>query len=333
MGFKTAKWFTPEELGEEDLPEQLKPTWDREAAVMRGKRERELVKHRLYSEGEIELGDKLDKCGLPMPLVCVCCGNENSVETACKKRWCPACAWQIQRKRIDRFKGAVELMRWPAFLTLTQQNSPDPETIRDLRDAWGRMRRRKIFVDKILGGVAAIEVTTAEDGYHPHLHAIIDCEWLAVHTPAPTFRDSHDVFVQKCEMAQQELSSVWASVLGQERAICWIVRMRNLEKLRYSLKYAVKGSDLVESKQPIGPLLRCLEKTRCISAFGNLHGRTAEMEAEERPARVCSGCGNEKSFLPVAVIYSMKRMDPAEMVCRIPVTLGAEHKPLKLWQP
>ncbi len=222
-------------------------------------------------------------------------------------------------------------MRWPAFLTLTQQNSPDPETVRDLRKAWSRMRRRKVFENQILGGVAAIEVTNEGDGWHPHLHAIIDCEWLSVTTPAPTGRDSHDVFVQKCEHAQAELSSVWASVLKQKEAICWIVRMRNLDKLRYSLKYAVKGSSLVNSPDRIGPLLRCLEKTRCISAFGNLHGRTREMDADERPVTVCAQCGTEKSFLPVSVIEAITRRDPAEIVAQIPVTMGAEFKPFRKW--
>jgi len=331
MGFKTSAWFTEAELQDEELPEELRPEWSKSDAVARGELERGLVMERLYSEGEMDLGNALADCGQPFPLVCVCCGEEREGHTACRKRWCPACSWQIQRRRIDRFKGAVELMEWPAFLTLTQANSPDPETIRELRKAWGKMRRRKMFEGQIKGGVAAIEVTNEGEGWHPHLHAIIDCEWLAVHTPAPSRRDSHDVFVQKCEHAQAELSSVWASVVKQDTAICWIERMRNLDKLRYSLKYAVKGSNLISSPDPIGPLLRCLEKTRCISAFGNLHGRTSEMDADERPVTVCGQCGTEKSYLPVSVIEAITRRDPAEIVASVPVTIGANYKPFARW--
>jgi hypothetical protein len=190
------------------------------------------------------------------------------------------------------------------------------------------MRRRKIFEGQVRGGVAAIEVTNGGDGWHPHLHAIIDCEWLSVTVPAPRRNDSHDVFVQKCEMAQEELSRIWASVLGQDQAICWIVRMRNLDKLRYSLKYACKGSDLADSPDAIGPLIRVLDKSRLISAFGNLHGRTAEMEPEQRPVALCGECGNESSFLPQHVIDSLARRDPAEILASLPIHPSDLPKPL-----
>jgi hypothetical protein len=322
VAFKTSAWFQVDELDDTPAPPELLPGFDREAATARGKLEREQVKFRLYGEGANDLGNTLANCGLPLPLVCVCCGNDRAVETSCRKRWCPACQWQIQRKRIDRFSGAVSLMKWPAFLTLTQTNDPDPEKIRDLRQAWSRMRRRKIFVDKILGGVAAIEVTNHGNGWHPHLHAIIDCEWLSVHTPAPTWRDSHDVFVQKCEHAQNELSSVWAGVLGQPEAIVWVTRMKDLDRLRYSLKYACKGSDLVKSPDPIAPLIRVLDRSRLVSAFGNLHGRTSEMELDEHPVHCCQLCGNEKSFLPLDVVQRMARVEPD----RILPTVGVRQR-------
>lgn len=328
MAFKTSAWFTPEELEDEGPPEELRPAWDRDAAVERGKRERELLKHRLWDEGDCDLGNKLADCGLPLPLVCTCCGNDKSVETACRKRWCPACAWGIQRKRIDRFAGAIKLMKWPAMMTLTQSSSPDPETIRDLRKAFGRFRRRKIFEGKVRGGVSAIEITKGDLGYHPHVHAIIDCEWLSVHTPAPVWNDSFDVRSQKMEHAQHELSSMWADTLGQEHAITWITRMKNLDRLRYALKYAVKGSDLVEMPGRVGELLRVLDRTRCISAFGNLHGRTSEMDSDERPAKACLVCGNEKSFLPVDVVASIVRRDDVEMRMAVPISLTNGFTPL-----
>lgn len=310
MAFKTAEWFRPGELDSLDSPEELRPGFDKVAATAARCRERELIKHRLYSEGAADLGNHLANCGLPMPLVCVCCGNDRAVETACRRRWCPACAWKLQAKRLDRYAGAVRLMARPAFLTLTVENSPDPDSIRQLRNAWSRMRRRKLIAEKVAGGVAAVEVTNQGNGWHPHLHAIIDCDWLSIHVPAPTWTDSQGVYDQKCEMAQAELSSVWAGVVKQSEAVVWISRMKDLTRLIYSLKYCVKGSDLVESPDAIAPMIRVLDKSRLVSAFGNLHGRTREMDADERPVMVCESCGHERSYLPVEIVERMARTDP-----------------------
>lgn len=267
----------------------------------RGIREREGLKERLLREGATDLAMKLDKCGEPLRLVCCHCGGRKQVAIACKRRWCPSCAWLVQWDRLSRFKVAADCMQWPLFVTLTVENSEDPECIRELRACWSKMRRRKLIADKVKGGVSTIEVTNTGNGWHPHLHILCDCEWLAVHTPKPRWGDSEAVKKQKYMHAADELGRIWAHVTKQEIAIVKAIRKPPGDVLRYAMKYAVKGSDLIESPDPIAPLIRVMSRSRMVSAFGSLHGNIPSDPEDERPAVACECCGEIKSFVPEAV--------------------------------
>lgn len=327
MAFATDLW----------TPDRRAETGDDDAAINYiaglkkdgGKRieEREKIRHRLEAEGEFDLAEKLANCGLPIEMVCAHCGEHGEVETHCKRRWCPACAWLVQRKRLERYSGAVKLMRYPAFLTLTIANSPDPESVRKLRKDWAKMRRRKIIAGKVSGGIAAIEVTNKGKGWHPHLHAIIDSKWLAVSTPEPHWTDTPEDYALKLKSAQAELAIIWADTIKQPISVVWIKRCKSQEALVYSLAYAVAGEELVKCPEAIGPLIRVIEKTRLVSAFGNLYGRTAEMDDDEKPCACCKNCGTEKSIVPLSVIYSMVRPDPETLGPSVPFRKGyPNHK-------
>lgn len=318
MPFKTSAWVKEAETGDgpEDRSIQRK-LWSEENRE-EGKRLREKIRMKLESEGEFAFAGKLANCGLPMPLVCTTCGLTKVTETQCRQRWCPACAWTIKQKRLTRFRGAVAMMQWPLFVTLTRANSCDPETVRVFRQEWGKMRRRRMIAEKVKGGVCGIEITNVGNGWHPHLHAIVDCEWLAIHTPKPHWSDSAEVFSEKCKHAQAELAWLWGAVCKQENSQVWVERVAGDEALIYSLAYSIAGSDLADCPEPIGPLLRVLQKSRLVSAFGTMHGRTAEMDADEKPVMVCECCGSEKSLCPTAVIYSIARTDPEKLLPSMP---------------
>lgn len=314
MAYKTAAWVQPAETGDGPLDRSAEKKEWAEANRAEGKRLREAIRHKLEAEGEYDFANKLTGCGLPLPLVCTHCGNHRTTETQCRQRWCPACAWTIKQKRLRRFRGAVQLMKWPLFVTLTRANSDDPETVRVFREEWGKMRRRKLIAEKVKGGVVGIEVTNIGNGWHPHLHAIIDCQWLALHTPPPHWSDTPEILAEKKRHAQAELSWLWGAVCGQQNSSVRVKRVSGDAALIYSLSYSIAGSDLADSPDPIGPLLRVLQKTRLVSAFGSLHGQTAAMDGDERPAMVCECCGAEKSICPTSVIYSIARTDPIKLL-------------------
>lgn len=291
-----------------DLDEQQRGE-RRRAAEEDGKKNRDILKARLLAEGAPDLAAKLEICGQQLRLVCTCCGSKKNAEAHCRRRWCPACAYIVQRDRVGKFAAATTTMQWPLAIMLSIPSTTDPEAIRDLRKSWSKMRRRKLIESKISGGISTVEVTEGDHGWHPHLHILADCRWLAVHVPEPNRRDTKAIREQKCEMAQRELSAIWGSVIGlndgpgpDRSAYVWVNRKKPGEALAYAMKYALKGSTLAASTLPIAPLIRVLSKSRMISAFGDLHGRVEEDDEEEKPGVQCPDCGNEKSFMPAEVV-------------------------------
>lgn len=280
-------------------------TPSKESAKARGVRERWQLSDRLKSEGAFDLSSKLDACGTPFGLTRTCCGSVHMAEVQCRRRWCPACSWHVQQDRMARFEKACQLMKWPLFVTLTMKNTDDHECIRTIRAHWSKMRRRKLMVDNIKGGVSTIEITNTGEGWHPHLHILCDCEWLALHVPKPRRADSEGVKRQKYDHARLELSALWASILNQEHAIVSALRKKPGDVLAYTMKYAVKGSDLIASPDPVAPLIRVLSRSRMVSAFGNMHGRVAADEEEEKAVVCCPECGCEQHFVLTQYVEKM----------------------------
>lgn len=257
---------------------------------------------RLRAEGSEDLVGPMAQCGNEMTLVCTCCGEQKSVFVHCKRRWCPSCQPMVSAVRMERWGHAIEQMQWPLFITLTIPNSVDPESLRVLRSAWSRLRRRKLISSRIRGGVATFEITNKGSGWHPHIHAVADCRWLSLHVPEPLRTDPSVVVQEKCRLAQKELSSLWADVLQVDTAIVWVRRVKEVGSMaKEVMKYCMKGSDLVESVDPISPMLRVLKQTRTLSGWGSLHPLPCP-DTEDSPAVECEKCHSQGAFLPAEVV-------------------------------
>lgn len=261
--------------------------------------QRKALAERLDREEAYDLSAKLWDCGLPASITCTNCGGHHSVETRCKRRWCPSCARAISVQRIQRYERRLQNLQWPLWLTLTIKNRHDLSVVDDLKAAWKQFRRRKLFTDRTKGGLWSLEVTERGRGWHPHLHAMLDCEWLAHDTPPPARGDSPAHIAEKITYAKAELASVWGECIGQEIGIALAVRKSGFEAVRELLKYCVKGSDLLETTLPIADLIRMIDSGRTISTFGSLrNGKLPPEPDDDRPALACSDCGAEKSWLP-----------------------------------
>jgi hypothetical protein len=197
-------------------------------------------------------------------------------------------------------------LQWPLFLTFTIPNSEDPETLTALKSHWSKFRRRRLWRDRVTGGVGSFEVTNKGNGWHPHIHAVVDCRWLALHVPEPTRRDTKEVKEQKCELAQKELSALWADQIGNKHGVVWARRVYGTGVVQEILKYAVKGSELIDCPDAIAPMLRVLAKSRMLSGFGSLHP-LPPIDEEEPFAVSCEDCGAERSFLPDEVCQFLGR--------------------------
>lgn len=271
-----------------------------------------LLRGRLRDENEQELLAKISICQQPLKLRCQTCNSVKEVRQRCKRKWCPFCKKQLAAARASEMEFMVERMRWPLFVTLTMRNVSQLSSadVRKLRRAFGKLRHRKLWKSRTRGGVAAVEITNVGNGWHPHLHAVIDCAWLAWKTPRPGPRSRPEVWKARCSEAAAELGDTWAKLLGQQTASVKVKRANKATIAKEVVKYTVKSEDLVLSEEPIGDMIRALDSTRLLTTFGQLHGQCAkniraqakawararrEAWFEENPREECCG---DPDFMP-----------------------------------
>jgi len=174
------------------------------------------------------------------------------------------------------------------------------DAVRELRRAFGRWRRMKCNA-QITGGIASIEVTNIGNGWHPHLHMVIDCEWLGPMRLRPMKWEPAADKRECYRLAKMALENSWAKALRQDQAVVHAKRCERQGIEREVIKYAVKGSDLVQSEEPVGALIDCLKRTRLVTTFGTAHGFKFEKREWERAMCECGGCLDGAPWLPQEV--------------------------------
>lgn len=300
----------------DDLPEYAPAENPSDRALREARRYRAQLLKRLDDEEADDLADKLRGCGEPFTLICTDCGERHTVEKRCRKKWCPVCARGISARRVAKYEHGVAKMQWPLHVTLTVRNpeSIDTDFMRKLREDFGRLRRRVIWSKNVAGGVAGMEVTRKRQTWHPHLHSLVDCEWLATKTPKPERGASAAEVRDLCKRAQREMCRLWGEVVGQKSAHVWIRRIkghRQPEILRKEcaevLKYAAKGSELAKCKGEVAPVIRMLDGCRLTTSFGSLYGQLRGAEPPKNPMQ-CEGCGISGLLIPAEMVDRMIRI-------------------------
>ena len=239
---------------------------------------------------EYELAETLRACKEEITLICQGCGTAKRIWAGCKQKWCPVCVRKIAAQRAAKFQKAVEAMEWPLFITLTIPNTADLDIggLRHLRRSFGKLRHMKLWSQRVRGGVAGIEITNQGHGWHPHLHAVIDCRWLAWKTPRPQPGEGKKAVREKCKAASDELGLAWARcccIKALDPDWCGVIykvkRCKKDEIGKEVLKYSVKGTDLIESEQNPADLIRAMQATRLVTSFGTLFGAKPSAEKSD----------------------------------------------------
>lgn len=247
----------------------------------------ELLRGRLRQEGELELLAKLAKCQTPFELTCAHCGTRKTVTNRCKRKWCPCCATLLAAQRSQELGYIVERFRWPLFVTLTIRNveTIGRAEIKFLKASFSKLRHRKIWKQRVSAGVAAVEVTNIGNGWHPHLHVVCDCNWLAVKTPHISTGRTKEEKAALCTSAAQELEAIWSKIVKQSTSSIMIKRCNSKTIAKEVVKYTVKNEDLVECEGSAGDLIRAIDSGHIMSTFGNAHGHCVKdirLEARSR---------------------------------------------------
>lgn len=299
---------------------------------------RDLLRLKLEKEGRGDLALDLERCASLITLPCVCCSESITVERGCKRRWCPVCAPRISAARIMRVESIVERFQWPLAVTLTRRNQGNHlDALADFKRAFTSFRRTHFWSSTVKGGIVGYEVTLRDKGFHPHLHALVDCEWLAVATPKPPRRCSKDQLEKLCERAQKELSEVWGAYVQGSAATVWVNRAYG-NSLAETLKYSVKPADLLATATVAGDLIDMIDAGRTMQPFGHAHATAKNFVGRDLPEEVlrpCTRCGAFKSLLPddIAAMYQ-DRPELATRRYHQLMTLAADRDdPQRTWDP
>jgi hypothetical protein len=234
-----------------------------------------LLHTRLLSEGEGVLAKMIERCNQEVMVKCACCAADRIAHHQCRKKWCPLCERSIAAKRSAELTKKVRHFQWPLFATFTMANEFDlkNEPVKRLKKAFRKLRHRRIWKDRVKGGCVCVEVTNRGNGWHVHLHAVIDCRWLSFRTPAPPPRSPASLIREYGMNSKHELEREWAKCLKAPLGICDVSRANRGTIAKEVVKYAVKGSDLIECKEPIGDIIRALQASRLMGTFGHCHGK------------------------------------------------------------
>lgn len=100
----------------------------------------------------------------------------------CRSRWCLPCsrerAARLWRQLTEYAEG-----RQVRLITLTMRHDARPlgEQIDHLLRSFAKLRKRKLWRENVVGGVAVLEVhhNGGATGWHPHLHVLAEGGWIA----------------------------------------------------------------------------------------------------------------------------------------------------------
>jgi len=266
---------------------------------------RQQLLQKLYDEGAISLYNKLNKCGEAVPLNCTECGEPRVGRSRCDQRWCPFCQRALAARTSLRYEKIASECSWPTVISLTTTHSVISQLgPKQLRRAFTKLRRLRWWKNRVKGGVAAFELTDNGNGWHTHVHALIDCQWLAVDEGAPPVGATKEAIRAKGKRSAKELSEQWSLCVGRPGSV-HVRRVRGgVENMRKAcaevLKYAVKGTDLAAMKGDAAPVIREMAGSRLVVSWGTFYRHPAIKRQKPAPAMCKCGCDSWRIDLSIA---------------------------------
>lgn len=216
-------------------------------------------------------GEAYMSCGQDThTLQCESCGHKHTVIYHCKLRFCAHCASAKLNFYMGRWMPYLETLDAVNVRTLmlSIKNVADLRYGVDrIRDCFTKLRHRKYYKSRILGGLYGIEAKPGKDGkWNVHLHCIYYGEYI------PRGQLCHD----------------WKQVTG-DSWYTYVKQHRNASNaLRYVLKYIGKGIDSEAAGwtgEDLVEFVVALSDVRLTQAFGCFLGHTSKVYL------TCPECG------------------------------------------
>jgi hypothetical protein len=215
------------------------------------------VAAKLRIAGMTDFALKLEWCHSEWTIAhCNACGKERHFPNRCDLFCCPECTPRLSHERAESVEWWSSRITEPKFVTLTVRNIGDLTSghIREFKSWFTKLRRRK-FAHGWRGGFYTIEVTNEGRGWHLHLHALVDAQWI----------DGGKLAIE------------WASVTGGAGHIVKVKDARAADYLRRVKTYIVKGSTLASwTANQIATYVQAFDGVRTFGVFGSLYGARTE---------------------------------------------------------
>lgn len=230
---------------------------------------------RLRSIGRHDLAEPLQNCRTEETIArCGSCGRFRAFWNRCGRLWCPNCQPRLARIRRESVQWWTREIRQPKHVVLTARNAAliTPKTVQAFKAAFAKLRRTSLASDW-RGGMWTLETTNEGRGWHLHIHALIDADWIDT----------------------AKLSKTWGRLVGQDYAIVKVKDVRAKEYLHEVVKYAVKGTDLARwAPSDAAAYIDAIAGQRTFGVWGSLFKRRAEWSAAIEELQACRGrceCG------------------------------------------
>lgn len=229
--------------------------------------------------GHHEIAQQLEDCQETEVLAaCTNCGASWYIVNKCRLRVCPLCSYEVAKRRGQYLIAMTAKMSHPKLLTLTMPLwTKDPQVgIRFLRVSFNKLRKKKLF-SVVRGGAYQIELKPKDEGWHIHLHALLDAPYLPY----------------------QRLFSVWKEILGTT-APQVDIRSADTRKAReYAAKYAAKSADFYSHPETVVLWYEATKGQRLFATFGKWYNaKLEELTGEPEqpiPKANCPDCKAEST--------------------------------------
>ena len=250
---------------------------------------------KLLSAGRPDLAKPLAGCHtVETCRVCDDCRRVSIFFNRCERHYCPECAPRLARERRESVEWWAKEVGEPKHVVLTVRNTDriTKSYVQWFKMCFGKLRRRK-FARSWRGGFYRLEITNERQGWHLHLHALVDAGWI----PAG------------------QLAAEWAEIVGQDFAIVKVKDVHCRDYLAEVTKYTVKGSQLAgwEPAQ-IVEFLDAFDGVKTFGVFGSLYGKRTEWREwldsiQNEPIKCACGCDRFSLLSPNELAWQNLRRE------------------------
>ena len=209
---------------------------------------------------------------------CSTCHGAWYVLDKCRLRICPICSRNVFIERARYIKACCKQAKFPKLITLTQPLvTGDPrEGITQLKKWFSKLREHEIF-SNVRGGAYTIEVIPKTEGWHIHIHALVDAPYIP----------------------HEKLWSTWKQITQNEVPQTDIRAAKTPQAMEYVAKYASKSASMYLKNDTIVDYYNAVHGFRLFVTFGCwFNAKLEDLDPDYHPfipESICPCCGEKKS--------------------------------------